>query len=58
MSIESAASEFLDVNPNAVHGQQEDGFRKQLCYRFTGGCLRRGSCVDSGKWERVGLLLV
>lgn len=43
---ESAASEFLDLNPNAVHRQQEDGFRKQLCYWFAGGSLKRqSSCV-------------
>lgn len=54
MSIESAASEFLDVNPNAVHRQQEDGFSKQLWEPKK----RQSSCVDSGKWEHVGLLLV
>lgn len=56
MSTESAASEFLCANPkNAVHRQQEDGFRKQFCYRFTGGSQKEAELlcgrIDSGEWR-------
>lgn len=47
MSTESVASEFLDVNPkNAIHRQQEDGFRKQLSiHRWEP--KKRQSCVTA-----------